>query len=89
MAPRRAGTGFTATNCQMITPHVLVSCLSAPGAGDHLVWRVVVGGQTSILPSTSYGAPLITGFAGTVSGARTDGGDTVIVCGHSWMVLQG
>lgn len=78
------GTEFTASACSLVTPHILISCLSAPGAGDNLVWRVVVGGLTSVLPTTSYGHPVVTGFAGTVTGASTDGGNIVLVLGHNF-----
>jgi hypothetical protein len=64
------GTELIADNCTIIKPHEQLQCLTAPGAGAHLKWTVVIDGLQSVSPTTSYAPPRITvrrlGTASTV-----------------------
>lgn len=61
-------TLFEASGCSVTTDHVVITCSTAPGAGSGLKWLVMVGGQYSVYPTTSYAVPIITGLSGP--GAR-------------------
>ncbi len=45
------------SRCSMLTAHETISCFTIPGAGSSLEWALVVDGQTSTNPSTSYSPP--------------------------------
>ena len=76
-------TQFDVTeNCTMTTAHTVLSCLTAPGAGVRLSWSIVVDGQESVSPTTSYGPPKISSLSGVgVSDADVSGGQEVILTG--------
>ena len=57
---------YVATACAMTTPHFVLTCQTAPGAGAGLKWTLVVDGISSSTPSTSYAPPAIT-FVGSAS----------------------
>lgn len=57
-------TEFVASDCSVTAAHVTVTCLTAPGAGAALKWLVVIGGQNSVYPTTSYSIPVISGLGG-------------------------
>jgi hypothetical protein len=62
--------------------HSQITCASAVGAGTGLVWTVTVDGQSSVVPSTNYNRPVITGFSGPgASAASTDGAVNVTIGG--------
>lgn len=47
-----------------------------------LKWKITIGGQASVSPTTAYGAPVIESFAGTaLVDASTDGGDYILING--------
>ena len=53
-------------SCVYASPHLSLSCVTAPGVGPVLQWLVTVGGQTndpSVTPTTSYEAPVITSLS--------------------------
>jgi hypothetical protein len=43
--------------CHMLTPHTEIKCKLRPGAGKELKWKLYVGGQENVSPTTSYGPP--------------------------------
>jgi len=51
---------FVPTNCSVTSPNTQITCTTAPGAGTSLSWSVVVDGQRSVSPTTSYAPPVIT-----------------------------
>ena len=85
------GKEYTATECVLVTPHTKIRCNTVFGAGSGLSWTVVVDTLQSEAPSTSYAAPLITGFAGAaVSGAAsTLGGQQITLTGTNFGPADG
>ena len=81
------GTSFNATSCTLVEPHEAMECLSAAGAGAALSWEVVIDGQVSRNPVTSYHAPVINRLVcldqpGGLCGALpTDVGSRVAIIG--------
>lgn len=81
------GTVFYAQNCSVIRAHDLVQCNSVVGAGSGLLWRLTIGRQISVAPTTAYGVPVIDSIAGPgAADASTDGGDLVILTGRFFSV---
>ena len=75
---------YQATNCVVTVAHTQLTCLSAPGVGAGLVWKVVAGGQSSNAPSnrtTSYSPPTIALYSGPGVAANTTGGEGVNITG--------
>jgi hypothetical protein len=58
---------YTATACAVTTPHFVLTCQTAPGAGAGLKWTLLVDGISSSTPSTSYAPPAITFVGSAVS----------------------
>ena len=52
---------FNATNCSVVVGGGQIACLSSPGYGTRLKWRVVIGGVSSnrFQSNVSYGPPTI------------------------------
>ncbi|KAA0150063.1 hypothetical protein FNF29_05503 [Cafeteria roenbergensis] len=59
-SPLSSGRVFQATHCRMTKPHEELECYTAQGAGAQLSWEVIIGRQRSVVPRTSYGAPVLT-----------------------------
>jgi hypothetical protein len=82
----------TATNCFVTTPSAAspaqqqLTCNTLPGAGRNLAWQVVVDGQVSTTPTTSYAAPVVASITSPVGAAVTaanvSGGDIVWITGQ-------
>ena len=53
------GTEYNATNCVTSTDHQSIQCRTIGGVGTNLVWQVLIGGQVSSVPKTTYAAPQI------------------------------
>lgn len=77
--------------CTLATPHYALQCVLTAGTGGNLLWRVVVDGQVSRAPTTSYAPPVITGLSLLTAythipstGANTNGGDIVLVSGSGF-----
>jgi hypothetical protein len=71
---------YQATDCVVTVAHTQLTCLSAPGVGAALVWKVVAGGQSSAVSSaktTSYAPPTIALYTGVGVAANTTGGEGV------------
>ncbi len=66
----------------MEEPHHTLRCLTGPGAGKALVWRVLVSGQASTSPSTAYAPPTVTAVQCTSVASVHDlgsrGGDVLV-----------
>jgi hypothetical protein len=82
---------YRPANCSFITEHTELACVLTPGAGSNLQWIVVVDGQVSRNPSTSYAAPVLRSFSllqqgsqKPITGADTNGGDTLLVYGSGF-----
>ena len=58
---------FHATRCEVYKDHILIRCNTSDGAGTSLGWRVVVDGQMSVQPTTSYAPPVILGVYTDIS----------------------
>ena len=80
------GTIFDVTdNCTMSTPHRVLSCYTATGAGSRLSWSVIVDSQLSVSPMTSYGPPVISSLSGDgVVNASVNGDELVIITGQNF-----
>ncbi len=75
---------YTAIGCIMSTPHFQLKCTTVPGSGANLIWRVSVGGQTSVENSftTSHITPVITNVSPAV--LTTTGGDSIVLTGTNF-----
>lgn len=76
--------------CVIAVNHTVITCLTAAGSGSGMEWRVVVAGQTNANPTSSYAAPVITGYQIlerltnadiTAVGAAAGGNSTIVVQG--------
>lgn len=77
-------------NCTMHTPHKVLACYTAPGAGKSLIWTVIVDEQKSVAPTTSYGAPYITSLSGPgTANASVYGGEYVTIYGGNFGPPEG
>jgi hypothetical protein len=82
-----AARTFVAPKCNVTTPHVEVTCLSAPGVGVLHYWQLAVGNQSTQVTntSTSYTKPSITNFedqyGGGGRGLDTSGGTFLTIIG--------
>ena len=78
---------LAATQCTVTVAHTQISCLSAPGSGAALVWKVVVGAQASNATSnltTSYMPPSVSLYSGPGVTAATIGGQVVNITGNNF-----
>ena len=82
-APESGTFSVDIDTCSITTDHEVITCRTAIGAGANLEWSVVISGQQSSNPVTSYAVPTVTGVAGTnVDSASTDGGDAIVLTGY-------
>ena len=77
---------YPAAACAVTVPHTQITCSTTEGAGATLGWKLVLDGQASTTPSTSYNVPVvdtITYAAGgaAVTAANVNGGDVVLLTG--------
>lgn len=72
---------FVPPLCSITVPHHTLQCALAPGAGAALSWSLVVDGQQSTAPYTSFAPPVIAGVAllGGAALASPDGGVSLMV----------
>jgi hypothetical protein len=83
---------WTAVNCQVTVGHTEATCKTSPGAGRALSWSLVIGGQTSVVPTTSYAPPSISGITlqvnrtntVSISEASVSGGTVAIIVGSDF-----
>ena len=76
----QTGYEYTAASCVVTAASPTMSqatCLTAPGIGKGLQWRICVSAQCSALAgNTSYGRPIVSYFTGVGSGlANTEGNE--------------
>jgi hypothetical protein len=77
------GSEFTAKNCRLIVPHILISCDTVVGAGTSMSWVAYIDGQRSVSPTTTYLPPLVESFSGPgASDASTEGKQTIVITGR-------
>ena len=50
---------YEARECSVTAPHKMISCTTVAGVGKPLFWSVLVDGQNSTVPTTSYARPEI------------------------------
>ena len=81
-----AARTFVAPKCNVTTPHVEVTCLSAPGVGVLHYWQLAVGNQSTQVTntSTSYTKPSITNFEDQYGGWAAGGDRHVVRVGEGW-----
>ena len=70
------GVRYSAGGCVVTVDDVEIRCRLAPGVGARLLWTVVVAGQSSTNPSTSYHAPVLSGLAVVLQASGGAGADT-------------
>ncbi len=75
--------------CVMLEPHESVSCHTVVGAGQSLEWVLVVAGQESSNPSTSYAPPFVAAIVPAAAGVDvgalpTNGGASVWLVGTNF-----
>ena len=73
-----------ASDCVVSQASTRITCRTAPGVGDELVWQVEIDGQASqvLQAMTNYHPPVITGYEGPGSAmARTEGNQPVRIEG--------
>ena len=85
-AVRTVKSPYVATACTVVgSGHTTMTCTTAVGVGRPLFWTVIVDGQNSTLPTTSYARPLIYNITNIdhqpLSDVSTRGGDTFLVHG--------
>ena len=85
------GYKYTATACVVTVAHTHIECVSAPGIGTDLGWRVQIGNNTSPLStatssyrgptvaSNTEGVKAVTGSGATNGG--TSGGELLVIAG--------
>lgn len=73
------------STCSVFTDNTQLQCTTAPGAAANLIWSVVVAGQVSAQPTTSYEVPAVvsvTDAAGApVTAAAVNGGTVLYITG--------
>lgn len=77
LLPGANGTAtFVPPSCSFTVPHHTLQCALSPGAGAALTWSLIVDGQRSTAPYTSFAPPIISDVAllGGVALASPDGG---------------
>jgi hypothetical protein len=78
-ATRAAADGvvFIARECTITTDHVEITCVLAPGVGASLQFAVTIAGQSSVVPRTSYHAPVLTSIGLWTPGSSSVNGSSV------------
>ena len=80
-------TRYTATSCTMSTAHTQITCLTVPGTGKGLAWKVDVATQKSVVldAKTNYARPTVALYTGDGSNrASTSGGQIVRIMGRNF-----
>eukprot|EP00937_MAST-01D_sp_MAST-1D-sp2_P001546 g1546.t1 len=78
------GEEYVAT-CTVAEPHTALSCVTAPGWGRGLFWKVKIGGQQTLPDerhTTSYAKPVILKVEG--GPPRTSGGTVLTITGQNF-----
>lgn len=75
---------FYAQQCNVTVADTVMLCAVPEGAGNNLLWTVVIGGQASAAPTVAYAPPAIISVSCLPSpcdALATTGGDTVVLRG--------
>ena len=89
-APASATFDVDVSACAITVPHEVITCSIAPGAGADMEWKLVISGQESSNPVTSYGVPVVTAIEGAaVDEASTDGGQPLTLRGENFGPIGG
>ena len=82
---------YTPVPCTVSIPHTQLLCSVLPGGGLNMAWTIVLDGQASTLPYTSYNAPAINaitladGSTGLpAAGLPAVGGTTLMLLGSGF-----
>ena len=67
----RTGVEFPLINCVMVEAHSSLNCTTVPGVGIGLGFSVIVDGQQSVAPKTTYRPPVITNLPDLKTGYST------------------
>ena len=79
------GVEYMAQDCQIVSTNSRISCVTVPGAGHDLHWRVNIDDQWSVNPSMDYQDPIITSISGdAVTSADTNGGELITINGGNF-----
>ena len=77
---------YSAASCSITVAHTQITCLTVAGAGTNLHWDVVLAGQHSTTPTTTYAAPVIQSITDVngnpVTSANVNGGTIVLLNGQ-------
>ena len=84
-----SGPDMAAVNCSVTVDHTLIECFTAEGAGTLLHWRLIIAGQQSSAPTTSYEPPSVAHVLPVTPGLdllafRSSGGDVVALVGSNF-----
>jgi hypothetical protein len=75
---------FTARECVIEVPHVILRCLTGAVMGASLLWRVEVEGQSDVLPLIAAVAqPVLVSATMSEASASTTGGTLVLLQGEN------
>lgn len=73
------------STCSVITDNTQLQCSISAGAAANLIWSVVIAGQVSAQPTTSYEPPVVTAvtdqFGNVVANADVNGGTILYLTG--------
>lgn len=74
-----------AGSCRITKAHEEITCLTEPGAGKDLLWRIIIDSQVSVNPSYQYLAPRVLSISGPGAiNADTRGGQLVVLAGENF-----
>lgn len=94
---------YEPTDCTLVEAHVLLRCKTVAGAGGGLEWSLVVDDQPTASPVSRYAPPevwslrlyapgaAVPGYDGqpnSVTGASTDGGETLVIDGTNFAAAE-
>jgi hypothetical protein len=82
----KEGTEYTAKDCSVTSNDREIKCKTVPGAGTELKWIVTVDGQTSTLPTTSYGSPVVLGVEYPIESGKNE---KINPDGGEWFAIKG
>ena len=73
------------SDCHVSVAHRQITCTTTKGGGKNHKWAVMISGQKSTVPTTSYQRPVITSITGPgASNASMVGGETVLIAGDNF-----
>ena len=76
---------YTPISCNVSISHTQLLCAVPPGGGANIAWTIVLDGQASALPYTSYNTPLIRTIQDELGNAAV----ALSALGGQWLTLDG